>query len=158
MAGEEDELPPDALRLVEKAAGPEPRQKRQRLTRRTRMRQHRREESNLNVGGLLGSSDYGLLKQLVRERASHLCEKCGRENRRLTPHHRKLLSQGGYDGADNLASLCSQDHDWCHEHPVEAMAAGWIVPSYENPATYPMLLFDGRRVILTPGGEYEQAA
>jgi 5-methylcytosine-specific restriction endonuclease McrA len=106
---------------------------------------------------VLPESEYLALKAEVFNRAGWLCEGCGRK-RYLTPHHRKLLSQGGMDAAENLLALCKRCHDWAHEHVAESVRNGRIVPSWADPAERPVLLHDGRKVLLTPTGGYALAA
>ena len=159
MVGDTDELSGEALRLAEKAGAAEPRQKLRKLTRRRRLQQERRPGvSNLDVWAVLPENEYLALKQRVYDRAGRLCERCGTGRRRLTPHHRKLLSQGGRDEITNMLSLCSICHDEVHDEPTDSMVNGWIVPSYGDPAAEPVLLFDGRKVLLTDAGGYELAA
>lgn len=80
------------------------------------------------------------LRRAVYDRAGGCCDRCGR----LLPpagfeaHHRKLRSRGGQDSAANLLALCPGCHAWCHNHPGEATLAGFIVPSYTDPARVPV--------------------
>lgn len=44
----------------------------------------------------------------------------------LHAHHIVARSQGGAHTVDNLTTLCGAHHAWCHEHPAEARALGFI--------------------------------
>jgi len=123
------------------------------LTRRARLAPVSPRRRKVNVSGMLTETEYVALKRLVFARAGHRCERCG-EYRHLDAHHRKLVSQGGPDAAVNLAALCRACHDWCHRWPLKAQAAGWIVPSFADPASRAMLLWNGRLVLLGEDGSY----
>ena len=42
-------------------------------------------------------------------------------------HHRRLRSQGGLDGAENLLYLCVLCHNWAHHNRTEARELGMIL-------------------------------
>jgi hypothetical protein len=42
-------------------------------------------------------------------------------------HHKASRTGSLLYNEDYFASLCRQHHDWCHAHPSQARAAGWIV-------------------------------
>lgn len=83
------------------------------------------------------------VRALVVSRAGGVCERCGAAWAAHV-HHRKLRSQGGSDSPANLAALCLPCHGWCHAHPADAVADGWIVRSYGDPETVAV------RVLLSP--------
>lgn len=73
----------------------------------------------------------------VVTRAGGKCERC---RARITAdtghlHHRKLRVRGGDDNPQNCVFLCAPCHTWAHEHPAEATATGWMVASWDDPAT-----------------------
>ena len=80
-------------------------------------------------------------RDAVFARAAGSCERCGRAITAATghAHHRKLRSRGGGDGWDNLTALCPPCHAWAHRDVAAATRDGWIVPSWIDPATYPVV-------------------
>lgn len=93
---------------------------------------------------------------LVLARAGFACERCGVD---LTSggvhiHHRRLRSHGGGHDPVNLVALCPQDHIWVHAHRGEALAEGWIVASWADPATWPIDHHHHGLLLLTPDGGY----
>lgn len=93
----------------------------------------------------------------IAARAGGRCERCGRDLNQtgLEAHHRKLRSQGGAHGVENLAALCPEDHRWCHEHPAAARLEGFIIPAVSDPASRAVTLHDGRTVRFTVEGGYD---
>lgn len=91
-------------------------------------------------------------------RARGLCEHCGADlnHTGLEAHHRKLRSQGGGHGVENLAALCPDSHRWVHANPLAAQELGFIVPSMSNPCTRAVVLHDGRTVRLGVDGTYDE--
>lgn len=76
-------------------------------------------------------------RRLVTERSRGVCEIC--QVRPATDwHHRKNRSQGGEWAASNGLHLCSSDHRWVTEHPAAAVAHGWSVRSWMDPAEVPV--------------------
>lgn len=72
-------------------------------------------------------------------------------------HHRKLKGQGGKDTPENRVMLTGSgttgDHGWVHANPAEAKRLGWLVPSWADPAAWPMWSEPRRSwVLLTPAG------
>lgn len=98
------------------------------------------------------------IAEAVLERAGNYCEKCGKVGQDLALHHRKLKSQGGQDAVENLIAVHHECHNMgtkaIHMNPKESIENGWIVPSWAEPAEYPLILPDGSRVLLTPEGSY----
>lgn len=78
-------------------------------------------------------------------------------------HHRKLRSQGGGDGPENRLCLHPDAHTdgpsttTVHKMGAAAYDNGWLVRSWQEPGTVPVLLHDGRRVLLTGDGRYGEA-
>jgi hypothetical protein len=98
--------------------------------------------------------DPGLRAQ-VRERAAGRCELCTDPlGASWEAHHRKLRSRGGQDSICNLVALCHGCHRRCHGHVAWAEEHGFIVASYDDPATVPLALHLDRWVLLAPSGDY----
>lgn len=89
-------------------------------------------------------------RRIVTERSGGVCEMC--QVRPATDwHHRKNRSQGGSWSASNGLHLCSPDHRWVTEHPAAAVAHGWSVRSWMDPAEVPVT------VTLRPGNDITPA-
>lgn len=85
------------------------------------------------------------LREYVWKRAAGRCDWCGSQ---LSPfrwecHHRQLRSRGGKDVAENLIALHPGCHSWAHHHPTEATAVGLLVPSWADPAAWPLTRHHG---------------
>lgn len=79
----------------------------------------------------------------------------------LHVHHRLPVSWGGKPDVANLLHLCESVHSWAHNHPVAAITWGLLVPRREgqrpsDPSRYPVVVADGRRVLLTDAGQYRE--
>lgn len=100
------------------------------------------------------------IAEAVLERAGNYCEACGKVGSDFALHHRKLRSQGGEDAIENLIAVHHKCHnmgtDSIHLNPKRAIENGWIVPSWADPATYPLVLPNGDSVLLTKDGSYTQ--
>lgn len=73
-----------------------------------------------------------------------------RWNKHLHRHHRKLRSQGGKDEPGNIMLVTPEQHDWIHHHVGLSYELGWLVHSWDNPATVPIRAEwteDGPRVL-----------
>lgn len=57
-------------------------------------------------------------------------------------HHRKRRSQGGTDDETNIMLVTPEQHTWIHDNPEKAYELGWLVKSWQDPATVPVLSFD----------------
>ena len=71
-------------------------------------------------------------REMVKMRASLRCEIrvwdiC--EGRASCIHHKLRRSQGGGNDVDNLLAACNSCHQYCHDHPVESYAKGWLIRS-----------------------------
>jgi hypothetical protein len=81
---------------------------------------------------------------------------------RLEVHHRLPLGRGGNDDIRNLVTTCGLGNAaGCHrlmdlERP-EAVRRGFVIPTGGDPATTPLLLWDGRLVLLDGHGQYVRA-
>lgn len=62
-----------------------------------------------------------------------LCERC-RSAPAVHTHHRKRRSQGGDDSPENTVRVCLACHQWIHDNPRDAAAAGWLVLSWQEPS------------------------
>lgn len=87
------------------------------------------------------------------------CEWCGLPLAgNLERHHRQVRAIGG-DRLANLVALHTGCHvPGVHAHPEDARERGAIVSRYaDDPAAVPLLLPDGRLVLLTDSGGYLDA-
>ena len=82
------------------------------------------------------------------------CEWCGKAMP-VDAHHRLLKSHGGQDRAWVCAAVCRACHDYIHDHPVEAGDRGFIVESWDDPATVPIRLWNGALALLDEFYGYE---
>jgi len=99
--------------------------------------------------------------ELVQTRAGNYCETCGRPAlESMALHHRKLKSRGGKDSASNLIQVHHECHNLgtqsIHANPSMATDKGWMVSSWADPETEPMLTPDGSWVILKDDGSTEK--
>jgi hypothetical protein len=97
------------------------------------------------------------LRQQLATRAQGWCEKCGGwTGDTFAAHHRKLKSQGGKDHIQNLVALCHPCHNLgthaIHLNPKQAVAGGWIVPVWADPAHTPICPDDGTTLELKENG------
>ena len=58
-------------------------------------------------------------KAAYRASRPETCEVCGKGNRALHVHHKKLLSQGGTDTFDNFSLECEECHGGDHHLKVK---------------------------------------
>lgn len=124
------------------------------LQRRTHMKPAVPRRRKLRPGRLAGAAEFEAMRQLCFERPGRRCERCGAGWKPLQAHHRQLLSQGGPDALSNLAALCADCHRWAHGHVRAAQLAGWIVPSWADPASRAMFLYDGQLAVPDDEGGY----
>lgn len=97
------------------------------------------------------------VRQVVKTRAGCRCERCNRDlaGGGGEVHHRRPRGMGGSRRQDtnqsgNLVLLCSGCHREAESKRAAARRAGWLVASRGNPMATPVLLFDGRWVLLHP--------
>jgi 5-methylcytosine-specific restriction protein A len=101
-------------------------------------------------------------RHAVGSRAGWVCEVCGgRTCSNLDPqyHHRRPRAMGGSRKQDTnsppnflyAGGLC---HRTVESRRAEALAHGWLVSQYDDPADVPVLLRYDRWVYLTPAGTY----
>ena len=96
--------------------------------------------------------------EIVAARAGNYCEACGGlAHESMALHHRKLKSRGGKDAVSNLMYVHHECHNLgtesIHLRPAFAADKGWMVSSWDDPETTPMILPDGRLVILHNDGK-----
>ena len=98
--------------------------------------------------------------ETVLKRAGSYCEKCGNPGIDMALHHRKLKSRGGKDSVANLMVVHHECHnlgtDSIHNNPEIATVKGWMVPSWADPADYPITLPDGKIVRFDEQGSYNR--
>lgn len=101
-----------------------------------------------------------VLRELALARSAGYCELCGLPvTDTFALHHRLLRSRGGKDEIQNLIVLHHACHNTgtnsVHSRVKDATESGHIVPTRQDPATYPLILADGTTVTLTPEGTYD---
>ena len=97
------------------------------------------------------NAQYLLLRLEVFAREGSLCSRCDKWTI-MQPgfsnsghcHHRKLRSRGGKDDGFNCVWVCLDCHDHIHHNPDEATRTGFMVPSWEDPAGWPVKRTTGR--------------
>lgn len=74
-------------------------------------------------------------------------------------HHRKYRSRRGEDTTHNLILLCGSGtqgcHGWAHSNITDATREGYSVPSWADPAIWPIRLFLFGWVFLTVDGLFD---
>ena len=102
-----------------------------------------------------------LTRELVRLRFHGRCCRCGHDG--ATIQHRIPRALGGTSRPEinfpsNLLWVCGSGTTGCHGHMesqrTEAYAKGWLVRHGQDPATVPVELWDGRRVLVDDEGEF----
>lgn len=73
-------------------------------------------------------------------------------------HHRRKVEHGGPSTVSNGVRLCHRHHDLVHRMQHLARELGLLLRRDDDPASVPVTLHDGRRVLLTESGEYEEVA
>ena len=98
------------------------------------------------------------IAETVLNRAKGYCEACGLPGDDFALHHRKLKSRGGKDEVVNLIAVHHKCHnlgtDSIHLNPETATVKGWMVPSWADPAKYPLHLHGAEIVVLDNKGNY----
>ncbi|MFT4088965.1 MAG: HNH endonuclease [Gordonia sp. (in: high G+C Gram-positive bacteria)] len=82
------------------------------------------------------------VRQLTRERALTLCERCGRPGHDV--HHRRPRQMGGTQAPSvhsvtNTVLLCRACHAWAERYREAAYRDGWLVHSWDDPARIPII-------------------
>lgn len=77
---------------------------------------------------------------------------------RVHAHHRLPVQFGGRSVVTNLGLLCAKHHHFVHNWPGDGAGYGWLVGRRADPSQVPVTLGDGRRVLLTDDGRYEELA
>lgn len=101
------------------------------------------------------------VRELLFERCGGYCEKCGRSLQKdsWAAHHRLLRTHGGKGIAENGLACHHSCHngatDSIHKNPKVAYEMGWLVKSWDNPATARLTLPNGFSVTLTHDGKYK---
>lgn len=75
--------------------------------------------------------------ELATLRDKDTCQRCLRDCGPNARDHRRNRSQGGLTVASNLQVLGLRCHQWKSESPKDALAEGWAVPSWGDPARWP---------------------
>lgn len=99
-------------------------------------------------------------RTIVWERSGGRCELCGAQLDRTNweCHHRRFRSQGGLDQPENLVALNKRCHRQAHgERRSTFESLGFVVPSHEDPAATPVVVF-GRGTVFLDGSWYRRAA
>ncbi len=74
-------------------------------------------------------------------------------------HHRLPVEKGGPSTVSNGVRLCQRHHDRVHTYRHTAYSLGLLLaPADADPSQVPVTLTDGRRVLLTGDGRYEEVA
>jgi hypothetical protein len=102
------------------------------------------------------------VRELVLDRDGYHCLGCGvdvRTVRWYSLQHRRARGVGGSNGPENLATVCGSAtspgcHLLCEARDLEMTARGLYVPSWNDPADVPVILWTGRMVYLTEAGTY----
>jgi len=90
-------------------------------------------------------TDWTALRWALQDRSDGDCEACGHPRGPYgVVHHRRLRSQGGGHDLPNLLVVHNGCHLGIHNAPRHAIAHGWIVPGWADPATVPVTVCDPR--------------
>lgn len=92
------------------------------------------------------------VREALAARSRGWCEICHQQPA-TDAHHRKRRREADHTVSNGL-HLCRTCHAGAHAHPAEARGHGWIVPTWADPATTPVLINGNRWCLLTAGGGY----
>lgn len=100
------------------------------------------------------------IAEIVLGRAGYYCEACGKPGQNFALHHRRLRSQGGKDEPCNLIAVHHECHNLgtnsIHSRVGISIDKGFIVPSWADPAEYPLHRPDGSKVLLDNEGTFTE--
>lgn len=124
----------------------------------------------MTSGAFTPKTRWIIIRRDSDEHGTPTCTWCGRAVRiepgEYSIQHVRARGMGGSRLADtgqpqNGTLVHGTGTTGCHgyitAHPTEAQARGFQIFQTQNPATTPMTLWDGRRVIRTPQGTLEPA-
>lgn len=92
------------------------------------------------------------VRALLAARSGSVCESCWAAP--ATDAHHRQRRRNGLHTITNAIHLCRADHAHWHQHPADAREYGFIVPTWSDPATVPVLLGGSRWALLTADGAY----
>ena len=94
------------------------------------------------------------VRETVARRSRGVCElRLTDCTGQATDMHHRLRRREGNHTAVNALHCCRRCHQDAHASPKIARVAGWIVPSWDDPATVPVRI-RSREVWLTDDGKY----
>ncbi len=95
------------------------------------------------------------VRAVVMARAGNCCERCGIPvvNIPADLHHRLPRRSGGtknpaINDPHNVVLICRDCHTHVESHRTQAKVDGWVVPSWEDPETVPLIDVFGNRFLL----------
>lgn len=98
------------------------------------------------------------VRDAVVAREDYCCARCGKWAEGGSLHHRRLRSAGGKHTVPTLILMCGSGttgcHGWAHAERMDALAEGFIVRGYEDPAERPVKVYGHGWVLLTADGRY----
>jgi hypothetical protein len=65
----------------------------------------------------------------------------------MDAHHRQQRSVGGKDLVENLVGVHRRCHDKIHQASDLMIKNGWLLSSWQQPATTPIRMWDGWRFL-----------
>jgi hypothetical protein len=90
-------------------------------------------------------------RRLILHRDMDRCAMCGRPQTEPQVHHRQQRSARGPSTPENGITLCLWCHGWVHENIRAAIASGYIVSSWDDPAGKPLTTWRGLIRLLADG-------
>lgn len=99
-------------------------------------------------------TDWRALRDQLFERCHGYCEFCGwpMASDNWAAHHRLRRAQGGRHELSNLVAIHHGCHsDAVHNNPTLAFLAGFLVHNGQDPASVPLRLPGGSKVLLGTG-------
>lgn len=100
------------------------------------------------------------IRDAVLSRARGACERCGDTDGPFAVHHRSPRQRGGTKRPEvnhlpNLVLVDEHCHADIESHRTRAYETGWLVHSWDDPATTPLLYRNGWLALLTAFGGVE---